>query len=161
MKKYKRVTLKSMLPCHNCRHRINEETCKAFPKSIPEIFNLGGNIHTVKHPDQTGDFLLEPTEAYEEKMAERRAEADRKGQIRRAKEKGDVVECDGLKTLEEKVRQKLGIPITIFCYKTEEGSYLIGVERIKNLDLFAETLAEAIIKLEETIDKSEITYGYW
>jgi len=161
MRKHKKVTLKSMLPCHNCKHRINEETCKAFPESIPEIFNLGYNIHTGKHPDQTGDFLLEPTEEYEERMANRREDADRRWRVQKAKEKGDVVECDGLKTLEEKTRQKFGVPVTIFCYKTEEGSYLIGVNEIENLELFAETLSEAIIKLEKTIDEAKVTYGYW
>ena len=78
-------TLREDLPCHNCIHRIDKETCKAYPNGIPEEFNNGTDIHVVKHSGQTGDFLLETTEKYEKKMAGWRAEADREGQERRAR----------------------------------------------------------------------------
>jgi len=79
-------TLIEDIPCRNCIHRIDEETCKAYPNGgIPEEFNNGGNIHIIKEPDQVGDFLLETTEEYKKKKAEWRAEADREGQERRAR----------------------------------------------------------------------------
>jgi len=72
----KKVTLLEDLPCRNCIHRIDEDTCKAFPDGIPEVFNYGSNIHVAKKPDQVGDFLLEETEEYKKRMAERRARAE-------------------------------------------------------------------------------------
>jgi hypothetical protein len=73
------LTLKEDLPCYNCIHRTGEETCKAFPNGIPEIFNNGSDVHVVKHPGQTGDFLLEETKEYEERMAEVSRKANERG----------------------------------------------------------------------------------
>lgn len=45
--------------CFSCRNYKDENTCKAFPKGIPEeIFN-GKKEHTEPIKGQTGDFVFE------------------------------------------------------------------------------------------------------
>jgi len=78
MSKPKIVTQLEDLPCQNCIHRINEDTCKAFPNGIPEDYNYGGDIHESKEYNQVGDYLLETTEEYEKRMEEKRRKADEK-----------------------------------------------------------------------------------
>ena len=59
------------LPCYNCIHRTGDKICKAFPNGIPDEFDRGINIHHIKHPAQVGDFLLEKTEEYKIRRANR------------------------------------------------------------------------------------------
>jgi hypothetical protein len=78
MSKHKIVTFRKDMPCHNCIHRIDDKTCKAYPNGIPEYYNNGSNIHTIKKPDQVGDFLLEETEEYKKRMEEISKKANKK-----------------------------------------------------------------------------------
>ena len=72
----KKRTLLEDLPCRNCIHRIDEDTCKAYPNGIPEDYNDGIDIHVEKDTDQVGDYLLETTEEYKKNVAEERARAE-------------------------------------------------------------------------------------
>jgi len=74
----KKATLLEDLPCHNCIHRIDGDTCKAYPNGIPEYYNNGSDVHVEKEPEQVGDFLLEETEEYKEKWAEISRKANEK-----------------------------------------------------------------------------------
>ena len=80
MSGHKKRTLLEDLPCQNCIHRIDGDTCKAFPDGIPEDYNYGGDIHESKSEEykQVGDYLLETTEEYEKRREEKRRKANEK-----------------------------------------------------------------------------------
>ena len=46
--------------CYMCKHRIQENTCEAFPAGIPEEILTGENDHTKPLPDQENDIVYEP-----------------------------------------------------------------------------------------------------
>jgi len=43
--------------CNICKHRIDYNTCKAFPNGIPG--NLYNKPHLEKHPEQVNDVVFE------------------------------------------------------------------------------------------------------
>jgi hypothetical protein len=49
--------------CIRCKHyNLEEGTCKAFPKEIPDDIYMGDNDHSKPFPGQKNDIVFEPIE---------------------------------------------------------------------------------------------------